>query len=70
LQKGSGKLKINHLWDFLGDPVFKNPPCNAGDMGSIPGVGTKIPHASGQLNPCDTMESQHVATTKENKQKN
>ena len=23
----------------------KNPPCNAGDVGSIPGQGTKISHA-------------------------
>ena len=27
----------------------KNPACNAGDVGSIPGHGTKIPHAEGQL---------------------
>ena len=25
-----------------------------GDMGSIPGLGTKIPHAVGQLSPCAT----------------
>ena len=25
------------LWDFPGGPVVKNPPCNAGFMGSIPG---------------------------------
>ena len=31
--------------DFPGDPVVKNPPCNAGHVGSIPGQGTKIPHA-------------------------
>ena len=24
---------------FLGGPVVKNPPANAGDMGSIPGPG-------------------------------
>ena len=34
--------------DFPGGPVVKNPPCNAG---SIPGRGTKIPHAAGQLSP-------------------
>ena len=34
--------------DFLGGPVVKNPPSNAGDAGSIPGGGTKIPHATGQ----------------------
>ena len=26
------------LGDFLGDPVVKNPPANAGDMGSILGL--------------------------------
>ena len=25
--------------DFLGGSVVKNPPANAGDMGSIPGPG-------------------------------
>ncbi|KAB0375013.1 hypothetical protein FD755_013505, partial [Muntiacus reevesi] len=28
-----------------GNPVVKNLSCNAGDVGSIPGRGTKIPHA-------------------------
>ena len=32
-------------WDFPGGPVVKNPPSNAGDMGLIPGQGTKISHA-------------------------
>ena len=27
--------------DFLGGPVVKNPPSNAGDVGLIPGLGTK-----------------------------
>ena len=35
--------------DFPGASVVKNPPCNARDMGSIPGWGTKIPHAEGQV---------------------
>ena len=35
--------------DFPGGPVVKNLPCNAGDTGSIPGQGTKIPHALGKL---------------------
>ena len=26
-------------WDFPGSVVVKNPPANAGDMGSIPGLG-------------------------------
>ena len=34
-----------------GGPVVKNPPSNAGDAGSIPGQGTKIPHAAGQPSP-------------------
>ena len=37
--------------DFPGGPVVKNPHSNAGDAGSIPGRGTKIPHAVGQLCP-------------------
>ena len=35
--------------DFPGGPVVKNPPYNAGGGGSIPGRGTRIPHAEGQL---------------------
>ena len=26
---------------------MKNPPCNAGDTGLLPGWGTKIPHVTG-----------------------
>ena len=33
------------LGDFPGSLEVKNPPSNAGDAGSIPGLGTKIPHA-------------------------
>ena len=40
--------------DFPGGPVVKNPPYNAGDTGLIPGLGSKIPHATGQLSPCAT----------------
>ena len=36
--------------------VVKNLPSNAEGVDSIPGRGTKIPHATGQL-------SQHTATT-------
>ena len=42
--------------DFPGSPVVKNPPCNAGNAGVIPGRGTKIPHAVEQRNT-------HAATT-------
>ena len=31
--------------------MVKNPPSNAGDRGSIPGQGTNISHAAGQLSP-------------------
>ena len=31
--------------------MVKNPPCNAGDTGSIPGRRAKIPYAAGQLSP-------------------
>ena len=36
-------------WDLPGSAVVKNPPCNAGDAGSVPGWGTKIPHALPKL---------------------
>ena len=42
----------NRSRDFPGGPVVKNLLSNAGDTGSIPGQGTKIPHAMGQLSPC------------------
>ena len=35
--------------------AVKNPPFNAGDVGSISGQETKIPHAVGQLSPCATI---------------
>ena len=42
--------------DFPGSPVVKNLPSHAEDAGSIPVLGTKIPHAAGQLSP-------HATTT-------
>ena len=47
--------------DFPGGPVVKNPPSNAGDMGSVPGRGTNIPHAAGQLSPFATLPSLHAS---------
>ena len=32
-------LEVTEPEDFPGGPVVKNLPCNAGDMGSIPGPG-------------------------------
>ena len=45
-------LKLDLSRDFLGGPVVKSPPSSAGDAGSIPGWGTKIPHSAGQLSLC------------------
>ena len=55
------KLKKKKIpWDFPGGPVVKNLPSNAGNMGSIPGQGTKISHAGGQLSPrAATTEPAH-----------
>ena len=47
--------------DFPGGPVVKNPSYDSGDTGSIPGQGTKIPHAAGQLSPrATTTELAHL----------
>ena len=43
------KTKEINPGDFPGGPVIKNLPSKAGDAGSIPGWGTLIPHAMGQL---------------------
>ena len=40
------------FWDFLGGPVVKNLPANAGDIGLIPDPG-RFPYATEQLSPCD-----------------
>ena len=32
-------------WDFPGGAAARSLPCNAGDVGLIPGQGTRIPHA-------------------------
>ena len=39
LKRPRGHLKAikEQSGDFPGGPVVKNPPCNAGNMGSIPG---------------------------------
>ena len=37
--------------DFPGGLVVKNPPSNAGDVGSTPGWRTNALHAMGQLSP-------------------
>ena len=43
--------RVKKTEDFPGGPVAKNLPLSSGDLGSVPGWGTKILHASGQLSP-------------------
>ena len=47
-------FQVSYLRDFPGGPVVRNPPSTAGVAGSIPGQGTEIPHAVGQLNSLTT----------------
>ena len=47
-------LMTLEAWELSWCPVVKYPPANAGDTGSIPGLGTQIPHATGRLNLCPT----------------
>ena len=56
--------------NFPSSPVVKNSPCNAEVLGSIPGWGTKTPHASEPLGPPAAMTEAGVlrspcATTRE-----
>ena len=53
--------------DLPGGPMVKNPRSNAGDVGSIPGQGTKIPHATGATKP---MHRPHPETKTQCSQKN
>ena len=59
-------------------PRVESPPFNAGDVGLIPGRGTKIPCALGQLSlsaatreedPHATAQSLHAATKTRSSQK-
>ena len=45
---GPASLKVT-LRDFPDGPVVKNLPCNAGNVGMIPGLGTR--HAAEQPSP-------------------
>ena len=49
--------------DFPGSPVVKNPPYIEGNVGLIPGQGTKILHEAvgrGQLSPHASILSPHT----------
>ena len=52
----------DHPRDFPGGPVVKKPPTNAGDTGSMPGLGTKSLHAKGQLSLHAATESLNAST--------
>ena len=56
-------IKIHNIRNFPGGPVIKNPPCNPGDKGSVPGQGTKILHAAEQPSPGATATELACATT-------
>ena len=45
--------------------MVKNLPSNAGDAGSIPGRGAKIPHATGATEPARLNERASVLQTTE-----
>ena len=53
---------------FPGSPVVKNPSSSAGDMGSIPDQGTKIPKLeslhTAMKSPCATTKPQYSQITK------
>ena len=48
-----------------GDPVLRNLHDNTGDAGLIPGQGTKIPHALGQLSPYTATRESLCTTSNE-----
>lgn len=46
--------EVQVRFSHLGTPMVKDLPCNVGNVGSIPGEGTRISHDSEQLSPCMT----------------
>ena len=51
--------------DLPGGPVVKNPPFNAGEMGSFPGCGTRVPYTMEQLSLSSTTTEPMGSTTRE-----
>ena len=49
---GGSNINTMTSQDAPSGPVVKNLPSNAGDKGSTPGLGTEIPHTTGQLSLC------------------
>ena len=63
-------------WDFPGGPVVKTSPSNAGNAGSIPGQGAKIPQVSWPKNQnikqkqyCNKFNGPHQKKKKRKKRK-
>ena len=55
--RGSDQHRLTELLGASpGGLVVKSPPANVGNMGSIPGLGTNIPHAVGSTEPATTTE--------------
>ena len=46
---------------FLGGPVVKDPPCSAGDTGSIPGLGRSHVRGAANLSAATTEHTGPVA---------
>ena len=47
VKSGEVSLQKERKRDFPGGPVAENTPSNPGDVGTVPGRGTKIPYATG-----------------------
>ena len=45
--------------DFPGGPVVNSPPYNAGDVGSIPGQGAKIPRVRAKKTKKNIKQKQY-----------
>ena len=50
----------NVLEDIAGGPVVKNPPANAGDTGSIPGLGRSYMLRSNQAHAPQLLKPTHA----------
>ena len=79
--KSKGYVKRGGLRDFPGGPVVKTLPSNAGGVSLTPGLGAKIPHASGPktqnikkrsnivTNSIKTLKTVHIKKKKNLKKK-
>ena len=52
-------LSIGYLWGFLGSSVGKEPACNVGDLGSIPGLGRSPGEGHGNPLQYSCLEKSH-----------